>query len=115
MPYLICSTLSHSSRFLYKLQKQKSNLSIWLIKFQFKFQIEKNVFLFNNLKTFFKTIIYNLDQNNLINKVSLDAPDMNSEGTITLATNANSVVFSGVCIWGNVVSFRAENVAIAYR
>jgi len=40
---------------------------------------------------------------------------MNSEGTITLATNANSVVFSGVCIWGNVVSFRAENVAIAYR
>jgi len=65
--------------------------------------------------TVVKTIIYNLDQNNLIKKVSLDAPDMNSEGTITLATNANSVVFSGVCIWGNVVSFRAENVAIAYR
>ncbi len=65
--------------------------------------------------TVVKTATYNLDKDNLIEKVSLDAPDMNSEGTVTLATNANSVVFSGVCIWGNVVSFRTENVAIAYR
>jgi len=62
-----------------------------------------------------KTATYNLDANNLIKKISLDAPEMSSTGTITLAANANAVAFSGVCIWGNVTSFRAENVAVAYR
>ncbi|CAM1355470.1 MULTISPECIES: hypothetical protein [Tenacibaculum] len=62
-----------------------------------------------------KTETYNLDAENTIKQVSLTAPEMKSDGTVTLAANTNSVVFSGVCIWGDVVSFRAENVAVAYR
>lgn len=65
--------------------------------------------------TIVKKEIYTLDKDNLISKVLIDAKDMNAEGTITLATNTNSVVFSGVCVWSNVVSFRAVNVAVAYR
>lgn len=65
--------------------------------------------------TIVKRETYALDANNLIKQISIEAPEMSSAGTITLAANANSVVFSGVCIWGNVTSFRAENVAIAYR
>lgn len=62
-----------------------------------------------------KTVTYNLDENNLIGRVSLVDSTISSEGTVTLATGSNSVVFSGVCVWGDVTSFRAENVAIAYR
>ena len=65
--------------------------------------------------TVVKTATYNLDANNLIKEVSIEAPEMSSTGTITLAAKANAVAFSGVCIWGNVTSFRAENVAVAYR
>ena len=65
--------------------------------------------------TVVKTATYNLDANNLIKEVSIEAPEMSSTGTITLAAKANAVAYSGVCIWGNVTSFRAENVAVAYR
>jgi|GEM_PF-3119665 len=65
--------------------------------------------------TVVKTATYNLDNNNLIEKFVIDIPKMISDATITLAANARSVVFSGVCVWEDVTSFRAENVAVAYR
>ena len=45
-----------------------------------------------------KTVSYNLDANNPIKEVSIEAPEMSSTGTITLAAKANAVAFSGVCI-----------------
>lgn len=62
-----------------------------------------------------KTKTYNLDNENRIAKINLEAPDMTSEGTLTFAADGNAVAYSGVGIWGNVTSFRAENVAVAYR
>ena len=87
------------------------------LDFSTDFQESSASVTINLLKTgtVVKTVTYNLDANNLIKEVSIDVPEMNSTGTITLAANARSVVFSGVGIWGNVVSFRAENVAVAYR
>jgi hypothetical protein len=58
---------------------------------------------------------YNLDNANRIAKINLEATDMKSEGTLTFAADGNAIAYSGVGIWGNVTSFRAENVAVAYR
>ncbi len=58
---------------------------------------------------------YDLDTKNLTTVVSQNADGINYEGTLTLAANGNAVVFSGSCVWPNVVSFRALNVAVAYR
>jgi len=65
--------------------------------------------------TVVKTETYKLDPDNLIAKVAIGDSDINSDGTLTLATHSTSVVFSGVCVWGDVTSFLAQNVAIAYR
>ncbi|WP_089372513.1 hypothetical protein [Dokdonia pacifica] len=87
------------------------------LEFSTDFQGETASVTVNFVKagTVVNTETYKLDADNLISKVSLSAPDMNSEGTLTLATHTNSVVFSGVGIWQDVTSFRVENVAIAYR
>ncbi len=65
--------------------------------------------------TVVSTATYALDADNTIGKVSLGASDISSEGTVTLAANANAVAFSGIGVWKDVTSFRAENVAISYR
>ena len=66
-------------------------------------------------ETVVKSETYNLDKDNLVAQVSLTAENMAADGTITFATGGTSVVFSGVGVWVNHVSFRAENVAVAYR
>lgn len=60
-----------------------------------------------------KTETYQLDADNLIAKVIFGTSDISTDATITLA--ANAVVFSGVCVWKDVTSFSATNVAVAYR
>ncbi|WP_299682116.1 hypothetical protein [uncultured Dokdonia sp.] len=65
--------------------------------------------------TVVNTTTYNLSPDHLIDQLSQKVTDIYYEGTLTLATNTNSVVFSGSCVWQNVTSFRAVNVAIAYR
>lgn len=61
------------------------------------------------------TVTYKLNPENLIAKTSLSHDKISSEGTITLAAKGNAVAFSGIDVWQDVVSFRAENVAVAYR
>ncbi|WP_299207973.1 hypothetical protein [uncultured Dokdonia sp.] len=65
--------------------------------------------------TIVSTETYPLDANNHVAKVSIVASDISTEGTVTLAAKTNAVVFSGVCVWKDSVSFRASNVAVAYR
>ena len=65
--------------------------------------------------TVVSTATYPLDATNKIAKISLVTPDISSDGTVTLAADTNAVAFSGVCVWKNITSFRAENVAVAYR
>ena len=61
------------------------------------------------------TKTYNLTADQPTLKISLEGSKINSDGTITLAAKGNAIAFSGVCVWQNVTSFFAQNVAVAYR
>lgn len=58
---------------------------------------------------------YTINASDSIAKVALTDANLKAEGTLTFAAEGNAVAFSGVAIQSDVVSFLAENVAIAYR